>query len=294
MPTQKFEVEAPGGRRLEVLQAGSPEGVPIFIHHGTPGCAVLPPQAMADAEAQGWRLITFSRAGYGTSSRAPGRNVAQVVDDVTVIMDRLGVERFATWGVSGGGPHTLACAALMPERVVAVACLSGVAPYPAEGLDWFAGMGELNVQDFKRTIAADPEAVRAAIEQEAAEMRSATPEQMLEQMSSVLSPEDAALMRSDDGDFVYRSMTQGLAHSADGLFDDNLAFVKPWGFDPAQIRVPAQVWQGDQDLMVPFGHGKWLAERIPGAEAHLVPELGHLTVVMRRLSEVHSWLAERF
>ena len=294
MPTRKFTVETRGGRQLEALEAGSPQGLPILIHHGTPGCAALPAATAAEAEASGWRLITFSRAGYGASSRAPGRDVAQVVEDAAAILDRLGIDRFATWGLSGGGPHALACAALLPDRVVAVSCLSGVAPYPAEGLDWFAGMGEANVQDFQRTISGDPAEVRAAIEQEAAEMRAATPEQLMEQMSSVLSDEDAALMRADVDNFVYLTMTGGLAAGADGLFDDTLAFTRPWGFEPGGIRVPTQVWQGNQDLMVPFGHGRWLAQRIPGAEAHLVPEHGHLTVLMRHLPEVHSWLAQRF
>jgi pimeloyl-ACP methyl ester carboxylesterase len=294
MPIRNFTVEAGGHRRLEALEAGSSQGVPILIHHGTPGCGALPTSAMAEAESRGWRLITFSRAGYGASTRAPGRNVAQVVEDAAAIMDWLGIDRFATWGLSGGGPHSLACAALMPQRVVAVSCLSGVAPYPADGLDWFAGMGEPNVQDFQRTISGDPAEVRAAIEQEAAEMRSASPEELLEQMSPLLSGEDATLMRSDAENFVHLSMTRGLAFSADGLFDDNLAFTRPWGFDPAQIRVPTQVWQGNQDLMVPFSHGAWLAERIPGAEPHLVPEYGHLTVVFRHLTEVHTWLAQWF
>lgn len=294
MSTRNFMVPAVGGRELEVLEAGNLQGLPILIHHGTPGCAALPAATMAEAETSGWRLITFSRAGYGASSRAPGRDVAQVVEDAAAIMDWLGIDRFATWGLSGGGPHSLACAALMPERVVAVSCLSGVAPYPAEGLDWFAEMGEANVQDFQRTISSDPAEVRAAIEQEAAEMRAATPEQLMEQISSVLSEEDAALMRSDAENFVHLSMTRGLAFSADGLFDDSLAFTRPWGFEPAQIRVPTQVWQGNQDLMVPFSHGKWLAERIPGAEPHLVPEYGHLTAVFRHLTEVHTWLAQWF
>ncbi len=294
MTTQISVIDAGGGRRLEVMEAGDRSGLPILIHHGTPGGAALAEVWVEDALEQGLRLITFSRAGYGSSSRSPERDVAQVTDDVTAIMDSLGVDRFATWGMSGGGPHTLACAALMPERVVAVSCLSGVAPYPAEGLDWLAGMGELNVQDFEMAVSGDPEEVGAAVAREAAEMRSASPEQMMEQMSSLLSAADADILSSEFGAFLHRQMVAGLEHSSFGLLDDNLAFVRPWGFDPADILVPAQVWQGSQDLMVPFAHGRWLADRIPGAEAHLVPEFGHMTAVAHHLPEVHRWLATYF
>jgi len=282
------------GRSLQVTVEGDPSGLPILIHHGTPGSCVLLPDWISDAERRGLRLISFSRAGYGLSTRAPGRDVAQVVQDVLPILDELGVDRCATWGLSGGGPHALACAALLPDRVVAVSCISGVAPFSAVGLDWMAGMGGANVEEFSLAVSGDHDALLSAGEGMAAALRTSAPEQLIEEMASLLSAEDLAIMRSDFGRFVHESMVEGLRENAFGLYDDDLAVISPWGFDPADIRLPAQVWQGGQDLMVPWDHGRWLAQRIPGAEAHLVASMGHLTVAARGIPEVHDWLASHF
>ncbi len=283
-----------GGRSLQVNEAGDPAGRPILIHHGTPGSGLLLPEWTSDAERRGLRLIGFSRAGYGLSSRAPGRDVAQVVQDALPLLDALQVDRCATWGISGGGPHALACAALIPERVVAVSCISGVAPYGVEGLDWTAGMGQANVEEFALAISGDHAGLLRASEDMAAGLRTSAPAQLVEEMSTLLSGEDLAIMQSDFGAHVHEQMLEGLRESAFGPYDDDLAFSSPWGFDPADIRIPTQVWQGKQDLMVPWDHGVWLAQRIPGAEAHLLEGLGHLTVAARRISEVHEWLAAQF
>jgi pimeloyl-ACP methyl ester carboxylesterase len=188
----------------------------------------------------------------------------------------------------------LAYAALMPERVVAAACISGVAPYSADGLDWTKGMGELNVQEFGLVIAGDDQTLPAGMKDDAEKMRGATLHELMEQMGSILSPQDREIMQGEMGPFLVDTMRAAVAEDVFGGFDDDMAFFHPWGFDPADIRVPTQVWQGANDLMVPFGHGEWLAGHIPGAEAHLEPQLGHLTVIARRISEVHEWLLARF
>ncbi len=294
MPVRQSVIDTADGRQLEVFEAGSAVGPAIMVHRGTPGSGLLAPAWVEYAGQLGLRLVGFSRPGYSRSSRRAGRSVAQVVDDVVVVADALGLDKLATWGISGGGPHALACAALLPERVVAASCISGVAPYLAEGLDWTEGMGEANVEEFGLATGGNDGRLMAALEAAAEGMRAASPEQMVGEISSILSPEDEATMRGDFGLVVADQTRQGLAEGPFGMFDDDLAFVSPWGFDPASIRVPTQVWQGGEDLMVPAAHGAWLAARIPGAEAHLDPTLGHLTVVATRISEVHRWLLGHF
>lgn len=292
MEPRRHRVPTPDGRNLDVMDAGEPAGAVVYYHHGTPGSCILAPEWVDDATSRGLRLIGHSRPGYGASDRLEGRTVGQVATDVAAVLDHLGVGRFATWGVSGGGPHALACAALLPDRVVAAASISGVAPYGMKDLDWVEGMGELNVQEFETAISGDRAAVLASADAMAEAFRGAGPEQLAQEMATILTPVDAAAMDTAFGEFLVASTAEGLLRGGAGSADDDLAFLAPWGFDVSSITVPVQVWQGEQDLMVPAAHGAWLAAHIPGAEAHLEPQLGHLTITATRIGEVHSWLAE--
>lgn len=285
------QLQAADGRRLEVLDGGAAGGPAIVVHSGTPGSCLQAPAWADDAGRRGLRLVSYSRPGYGRSQRLPGRSVAQAAADVALIADGLGLDRFATWGISGGGPHALACAARLPGRVVAAATISGPAPFGAPGLDWLAGMGESNVEEFQLALTGDQAAILAAAEAAARELRAAGPEELLERMASLLSDPDAALVRGPFGIYLAACFAEGLAPGGAGVADDDLAFATNWGFEMDQIRVPVQVWQGGQDLMVPAAHGAWLAEHIPGAEAHLEPGSGHMSVVAERIGEVHEWLA---
>jgi pimeloyl-ACP methyl ester carboxylesterase len=279
----------PGGRTLAVVEDGDPEGRPVIYHHGTPGSHVL----YAKWLTPGVRLIGYDRAGYGGSDRDPGRDVAAVAADIAAIADALGLERFATWGVSGGGPHALATAALLGERVVAAATLAGAAPADAPDLDFMAGMGEDNVQEFRAAF--DGEArLRPLIEAMAAGLVRATPEHLVAELRTLVGPPDVAVLSGDLGEWLLESVRQGVSDRADGWVDDDLAFVKPWGFDPAAIRVPLQIWQGEQDLMVPPAHGRWLAARAPDADARISDADGHLTLGELRVGDVHAWMLSRF
>src|ERR1043166_5769481 len=103
-------VRAPDGRNIEVHEEGDPAGLPVIVHHGTPMSGIAyEPHAVLACE-QGIRLVGYDRPGYAGSSRRRGRLVADCVDDVHAIADALEIDRFATWGISGGGPHALACA----------------------------------------------------------------------------------------------------------------------------------------------------------------------------------------
>ena len=273
------------GRSLEVHELGDPDGFPIVFHHGTPGSGTI----YARWDTPSVRLIAYDRAGYGGSTRKAGRVVADVVADITALADALGLERFATWGLSGGGPHSLACAALCDERLVAAATLAGVGPWNAEGLDWLAGMGEGNLREFDLVLAGE-DALRPAIERDRNGLLAATAAQLRDEMAPHLSPTDSDALTADLAEYFHSSMTHALADSADGWIDDNLAFIKPWGFELSTIARPVLVVQGGDDLMVPRQHGEWLAANVPGCEARIEEAHGHLTLAEHLVPEVHAWL----
>ena len=278
-------VGLPDGRSLEVHELGDPDGFPIVFHHGTPGSGTM----YTRWAAPGIRVIAYDRAGYGGSTRKPGRAVVDVVEDITAIADTLGLERFATWGLSGGGPHSLACAALCDERLVAAATLAGVGPWNADGLDWLAGMGEGNLKEFDLVLAGE-DALRPALERERGDLLAASAEQLREAMAPHLSPTDSAALTAGLAEYFHSNMAHAIADSADGWIDDNLAFVQPWGFELSEIARPVLVVQGGDDLMVPRQHGEWLAANVPGCEWRIDDAHGHLTLAEHLVPEVHSWL----
>jgi pimeloyl-ACP methyl ester carboxylesterase len=281
------------GRVLAVYDGGDPNGVPILVQNGTPGSGLLYGPHLRDAEEQGIRLFSYDRPGYGASSRHEGRTVADCAADIAAVLDELGIDRFATWGISGGGPHALATAALLPDRVAAAAALASVAPFDAEGLDFYEGMGEQNVEDFGAAVEGGA-AHRAAAERGREQMLAATPEELVAVFSTLLGPADLDVLDGAVAAFVLENARAGIEPGPEGWLDDERAFVRPWGFEPADIRVPVLQWHGEQDKFVPFGHAVWLSERIPGVESHLTPDDGHLTLYERRVPEVHAWLLERY
>jgi pimeloyl-ACP methyl ester carboxylesterase len=276
------------GREICVEMAGDPGGTPILVHYGSPNSRHLYRPWVADAAAKGVRLLCYDRPGYGGSTADPGRSVASGAADVRAIAEALGHDRLRIWGISGGGPYALACAALLPDITVAVSSVASLAPYDAAGLDYFAGMGELNAEDIKLFFS-DPAAARRSHHENWEEARAATPEQLAEIMTSVLSPVDAAALTGELAEWMASSTRDGLAAGDQGWWDDGVAELTSWGFDLRDIGVPVKIWHGRQDRMVPVQHGEWLAANVPGAEADISDRDGHVTMI-GRIGEIHDWL----
>jgi len=222
----------------------------------------------------------------------PGRNVADCADDVRAIAGAFGIERLAVWGISGGGPHALACSVLLGDLVCAVASLAAIAPFGPDDLDYFTGMGQENVDDISLQLS-DPNAAAHKLEADRRELLVATADGMQASMATLLCPQDAAMMTGELARDLLESMQEGLRPGGEGWWDDGCAHLGPWGFELDDVSVPVQLWHGRHDQFVPFQHGQWLAQRIPGVDAHLTETDGHLTL-LDRIPLVHEWLLGHF
>jgi pimeloyl-ACP methyl ester carboxylesterase len=264
----------------------------LVFHHGQPGSAGLWDGMTEAAAAHGMSVIALSRPGYGYSDRRAGRSVADVVGDVTAVIDHLGVERFVTAGWSGGGPHALACGALMAPRCAAVATIAGVAPYfGVDDLDFTAGMGPENVDEFEGLIAGDP-SVEPLVNLIMSELRSIQADQLVDAFGGLVSQPDKDVLVGPFAEFVAGWMRLAAASGHFGYWDDGQAFVSDWGFDWAAMSVPVRVWRAGQDLMVPPSHGEWLASHVTGAKGVLFADEGHISLFSRHIGEIVAGLVE--
>lgn len=271
------------GARLDYLVEGDGDALLVY-HHGTPAAGPIPHDLITAAATHGFTLVELVRPGYGESTRQPGRSVADVVPLVEALADHLGHERFVTMGWSGGGPHAIATAALLPQRCAAALSLASVAPYGEGDLDFLAGMGEDNIAEFGAALdGAGP--LEAFLTEAAASLRDITAEQVIDAMRSLLPAVDQAHLTGREGEEMAAELRWSLAHGIGGWFDDDVAFTRPWGFDIGELQVPVQVWQGTEDLMVPLAHGQWLAVRLPTADPRLVDGEGHLSLAPRACEE---------
>jgi pimeloyl-ACP methyl ester carboxylesterase len=285
MRTDRFTVVTADGRSVPVITAGPPEGLALVFHTGTPAGLVEFAPLNEAAAAIGLRTIMYSRPGYGASDALPGRTVADAAEDVAAVLDHVGAGRFVTAGLSGGGPHALATAAVLGDRCAAAATIAGVAPYPADGLDWLAGMAEENVAEFGAALYGE-EQLTAFLATEATGLANVTATQVAEAFGSLVTPADKAALTGEFATYIADSTRAAISAGIAGWRDDDLAFVRDWGFDLGQVTIPVSVWQGDQDAMVPLAHGEWLAQRITNVDAHLLPGEGHLTLVSARISDI--------
>jgi len=269
------------GRALAVAVSGPPDGVALVYHHGTPGCLLQPAASQEECARRGLRFVTYSRAGAQGSTRNPGRTVADIAADVEDVLDAIGADRCLVAGKSGGGPHALATAALLPDRVSAVISIAGCRPYGDGFLD---GMGADNIEEFELALQGE-EALRPFVMKHREALKDADAVGLVRDLQSLLPEIDRVVLTSAVGADAVAGMIGGV-QVPDAWIDDDLAFTQPWGFDLGDIAVPAYVWQGSEDMMVPFHHGQWLAEHVPGAVAHLEDGEGHFSIAVGALGRM--------
>jgi pimeloyl-ACP methyl ester carboxylesterase len=258
--------------------AGVPS-VPVFWLHGSPNVGSPPEPLYAAAAANGLCWVSYDRPGYGGSGPHGGRDVASAAADVAAVADALGIGRFAVLGHSGGGPPALACAAQLPERVIAAVSMSAPAPIDADGLDWFAGWSPGITAENRAALGG-----RASLE---AHWARAEPEDM----GAFFTGADISAL-GGSWSWLAGVAAQAMQQGSEGMTEDTLANVRPWGFPLDVIRVPVLIMHGAADRMVPPAHGEWLSARCPAAEARIVPDAGHITV-LDHAPEALSWLAAR-
>jgi pimeloyl-ACP methyl ester carboxylesterase len=282
-PTLK--VITPDGRSLDVWLGGPADGQPLLFHHGTPGSGkpfAHHVRALAD---RGMRYVGASRAGYGGSTRREGRSVADGAADSRAVLDHLGIDRAWILGWSGGGPHALACAALLPDRILGTALIAGVAPFEAPGLDWLAGMGAENVEEFGAVLTSG-EALRAFIEPAAAQLRAVRPDEIAAAFGDLIDDVDRDSLTEEFATYLAEGDHEAMREGFWGWYDDDVAFTRPWGFDLAAIPGRVHIWQGAHDRMVPFAHGQWLAAHCGGACSHVFDRQGHLSLAVEQFPAI--------
>jgi pimeloyl-ACP methyl ester carboxylesterase len=284
---QRITVPAAGGRVLEVLVDGPDDAMPLVFHTGTPSGLVWYGPLADAASARGLRTVLYSRPGYGGSTPQPGRLVADAAADVEKILERIGADEFVTAGWSGGGPHALACAALLPVRCLAAAAIAGVAPSDSPGLDWMGGMAEENLEEFRAALAGEAE-LTSFLDAAAVVLGAISAAGVADGLGGLVSEADKAALTAEFADYLAASLRAAVTAGIDGWRDDDLAFTRDWGLSLEALghATPVAIWQGDQDRMVPSTHGVWLAANIPLARARMRPGEGHLTLMVNSLGEI--------
>jgi pimeloyl-ACP methyl ester carboxylesterase len=278
-------LETADGRRLAYVERGDPDGAPVVLHHGTPGSRLgtHPDPAVY----RGIRLLAYDRPGYGLSDARPGRVVADAAGDVRALADHVGLDGFAVFGISGGGPHSLACAALLPERVTRAGVMVGAAPSDDPALDFTAGMADVNIKEFG--AAREGEDALGAILAPWVEQSGRDPDGVLDALAAELPEYDREVVsRPELRAELRRSIVESVRQGARGWIDDDLAFATSWGFSLADVRTEVRLWQGELDVLVPRSHGDYLAERLPNATFELVPGAGHM--LLDHWRETLDWL----
>lgn len=263
------------GRELEILDNGINSDQAIIFHHGTPGHATAWLSWLDEAAAAGVRALSYSRAGYGTSDRNPGRSVISINSDIAQVLDGKGINKFVAIGWSGGGPHALANT-FEPRNVGAIS-LAGVGAFGADDLNFLEGMGPENHDEFGAALKGEA-VITQWMNDNAVAMKNVSGNDIREAFGGLIGDADKEVLEGATADAMAATMRSGLAVSFDGWIDDDLVFIKHWGFDLAAITKPVILWQGDQDLMVPHAHSYWLEKHISTAKLTFIPGHGHISL----------------
>ncbi|MFF9490071.1 alpha/beta fold hydrolase [Streptomyces sp. NPDC014676] len=280
------------GRVLEFAVRGPEHGPVVLFHHGMPGSAIPMDSILDSVTDRGYRVVTYSRAGYGLSTPLPGRTLLGTAEDCRMLMDHLQVDGYLVVGWSAGGPHALASAVADARGVSGVLLIASFAPHDAEGLDFVEGMGAQNIVQFGSESQGEREQ-RVVVSRMAALVRDA-PADLASGVASLLPAPDVAEVTGAYGADSAVHLNHGLAAGDEGWLQDLQALTGPWGFAPGHVTAaPVELWHGDLDRMVPVAHGRWLAGRLPTARAHFESGHGHLSIAVGSLGDKLDRLRSR-
>lgn len=288
MERELLEVPTPDGRWLAAELAGAEDGELVVFHNGAPGSRRLFEGQVRNCARRGLRIVCASRPGYDGSPRQRGRAYGDNPADTEALLDFLGVERAYVIGHSCGGAPALADAAKLQDRVRAVVVSASMARRLEMGPSWWEGLEEANGEELAALQEGEP-ALWEFVEQRRDGMRQV---QEAEQITG--HPDFGRLYSETDracfeGEFLSFALeTFGLIERdrIDGWIDDDYALYGDWGFDLGDVAGPVTIWQGGTDRIVPVAHAEWLAEHVPGAKFELLPDEGHVSLLVRRFSEM--------
>ncbi len=265
------------GREIGYADVGDPDGTPLVVFHGFPNSRVFGALFDRVGREHGVRVVAPERPGMGVSTPDPDRALVDWPDDVADVADALGIDTFAVLGISGGGPYAVATAALCPVRVERAAIACGLAPMASVGLRerlWYYAArvappaSKLGLRLLSHQVVRDREG-------------------FLEDAADSAAPADGPLWRGEVGRTLHASMLESSRHHGlDPLVHETAIYGRPWGFDLGDVEVPTHLWYGKADTIVPVEMGLYLARHVPTAEAHIYPDLGHLSVVEHNEAEI--------
>ena len=277
------QFELSDGRELQYLDNAATSGSAVVFHHGTPGHSSMWNSWLAQLANDGIKAIAISRPGYGTSSRQSNREVFSITSDISELLNSFSVKKFVSIGWSGGGPHSLATT-FEPRNVGAIT-LAGVGAYGVSDLNFLEGMGQENHDEFGAALSGES-SVRNWLIENASAMQKVSGDEIREAFGGLIGVADKAVLEGAYAEEMAASMRAGIEESFDGWIDDDIAFIKHWGFDLAKINKPVHLWQGDDDFMVPHAHSKWLEKHIPNSQLRFIPGEGHISLGINYQKEI--------
>ena len=280
-----LDVTLPDGRSIDVLVEGSLDRPVVLAHHGTPSTSRFWSDWASPLDEQGMTLLACTRPGYTGSTRHPGRRVADAAADSVAVMDALGIGEAVALGYSGGCPHALAMAALAPDRCRRAVVVAGVVPFGADGVDFMEGMGAENVEEFQAAVDGEA-ALRAWMLRSGLPMLLADGHELAAAFGDLVDDTDRAALEGGWADDVAAEFHRVHQGGPDGWIDDDLAFVAPWGFEPAEVQVPVVVWHAERDRMAPVVHSRWMAQSLPDVDYREVAGLGHLALLRDHRADI--------
>ena len=272
------------GQVVAYFDYGDSENV-LFFHHGTPSAGPLSPYIRRNADANNFRVIGIIRPGYGSSTAIPGRTIDTISEINCEVANAFGIERFGLVGGSGGGPHALASAHLAGNRCLAQLIIAGTAPSDSSNFDFFAGMTEEGRDRWLLPLTS-MDNFEAGITKEATAMSTYSDEQIREKFNvEAEDPSSDEVVSAIKAKLKY-SFLQGIQ----GMRDDYLAFLKPWGFSLGETSMPVQLWTGTEDVNVPQSHSHYLHGVIPNSELRAMVGKNHSTISEPAVEEGFKWL----